>query len=81
LIEKLHRKNAALVAHKKKLQVQLKQQEEMGEGLTSLDLELLKFENSKSRKQLDKQNLEHSDLKMVAGNTLQALNSNKVILG
>lgn len=77
LIGKLHRKNTALVAHKKKLQVQLKQQEEMGEGLTALDFEQLKFENIKSRKRLDEQNLEHLDLKLLAGNALQTLNSNK----
>ncbi|CAM4734328.1 unnamed protein product [Leuciscus chuanchicus] len=77
LIEKLHQKNTALVAHKKKVQVQLKQQKEMGEGLTAVDFELLKAENVKTRKRLDEQNLEHLDLKLLAGNALQALNSNK----
>ncbi|XP_077066606.1 cilia- and flagella-associated protein 263 isoform X1 [Siphateles boraxobius] len=77
LIEKLHRKNTALVAHKKKLQVQLKQQEEKSEGLMALDFKQLMFENIKSCKQLDEQKLEHLDLKLLAGNALQALNCNK----
>ncbi|KAK9952189.1 hypothetical protein ABG768_018042 [Culter alburnus] len=77
LIEKLHRKNTALLEHKKKLQVKLQQQEEMCEGLTVLDLEQLKLENLKTRKRLDELNLEHSDLKLLAANTFQALNSNK----
>ncbi|XDV53120.1 hypothetical protein PO909_021703 [Leuciscus waleckii] len=63
LIEKLHQKNTAL--------------KEMGEGLTAVDFELLKAENVKTRKRLDEQNLEHLDLKLLAGNALQALNSNK----
>ncbi|XP_067292029.1 cilia- and flagella-associated protein 263 isoform X1 [Pseudorasbora parva] len=77
LIEKLHRKNTALLAYKKKLKVKLKQQEEMGEGLTALDFEQLKLENIKIRKQLDEQNREHSDLKLLAGNSLQVLSCNK----
>lgn len=78
LIEKLHQKNAALLAYKKKLQIQLKQQEEMGEGLTALDFEQLKFGNMKCRKRLDEQNLRHVELKLLAGKTLHILNSNKV---
>lgn len=81
MIEKLHQKNTALVSQRKKLQVQLKQQKEIGEGLTALDFEQLKLENIKTRKRLDEQNLEHLDLRLLAGNALQALNSNKVILG
>ncbi|XP_051975988.1 coiled-coil domain-containing protein 113 [Xyrauchen texanus] len=77
LIEKLHRKNVALLALKRKLQLQLKQQEEMAEGLTALDFEHLKIENIKSRKRMDEQNHEHLNLKLLAGKTLQTLNSKK----
>uniref|UniRef100_A0A8C2K684 Cilia- and flagella-associated protein 263 n=1 Tax=Cyprinus carpio TaxID=7962 RepID=A0A8C2K684_CYPCA len=77
LIEKLHQKNAALLAYKKKLQIQLKQQEEMGEGLTALDFEQLKFGNMKCRKLLDEQNLRRVELKLLTGKTLHVLNSNK----
>lgn len=78
LIEKLHQKNAGLLAYKKKLQIQLKQQEEMGEGLTALDFEQLKFQNMKCRKRQDEQNLKHMELKLLAGKTLHVLNSEKV---
>ncbi|RXN21930.1 coiled-coil domain-containing protein 113-like [Labeo rohita] len=77
LIEKLHQKNAGLLAYKKKLQIQLKQQEEMGEGLTALDFEQLKFQNMKCRKRQDEQNLKHMELKLLAGKTLHVLNSEK----
>ncbi|XP_073687469.1 cilia- and flagella-associated protein 263 [Garra rufa] len=77
LVEKLHQKNAGLLAYKKKLQIQLKQQEEMGEGLTALDFEQLKFGNMKCRKRLDEQNLKHMELKLLAGKTLHVLNSEK----
>uniref|UniRef100_A0A9J8CK36 Cilia- and flagella-associated protein 263 n=1 Tax=Cyprinus carpio carpio TaxID=630221 RepID=A0A9J8CK36_CYPCA len=77
LIEKLHQKNAGLLAYKKKLQIQLKQQEEMGEGLTALDFEQLKFGNMKCRKLLDEQNLRRVELKLLTGKTLHVLNSNK----
>ncbi|XP_059402574.1 coiled-coil domain-containing protein 113-like [Carassius carassius] len=77
LIEKLYQKNAALLSYKKKLQIQLKQQEEMGEGLTAMDFEQLKFVNMKCRKQLDEQNLKHMELKLLAGKTLHLLNSEK----
>ncbi|KAL0155722.1 hypothetical protein M9458_049985, partial [Cirrhinus mrigala] len=77
LIEKLHQKNTGLLAYKKKLQIQLKQQEEMGEGLTALDFEQLKFQNMKCRKRLDEQNLKHMELKLLAGKTLHVLNSEK----
>ncbi|TRY98075.1 hypothetical protein DNTS_023527 [Danionella cerebrum] len=77
LIEKLQRKNAALHSYKKKLQIQLKQQEEMAEGLTELDFEQLKFENIHFRKRMDEQNLNHLNLKLLAGKTLQILNYNK----
>ncbi|XP_026118578.1 coiled-coil domain-containing protein 113-like [Carassius auratus] len=77
LIEKLYQKNTALLSYKKKLQIQLKQQEEMGEGLTAMDFEQLKFGNMKCRKQLDEQNLKHMELKLFAGKTLHVLNSEK----
>ncbi|XP_043084456.1 coiled-coil domain-containing protein 113 [Puntigrus tetrazona] len=77
MVEKLLQKNAALLTYKKKIKIQLKQQEEMGEGLTALDFEQLKFGNMKCRKRLDEQNLRHVELKLLAGKTLQVLNSNK----
>ncbi|KAA0724528.1 Coiled-coil domain-containing protein 113 [Triplophysa tibetana] len=77
LMEKLDRQNAALLAHKRKLHLQLKIQEKMGKGLTALDFELLKIENIRSRKQLDEQNHKNMDLKLLAVKTLQAMNSIK----
>lgn len=50
----------------------------MGKGLTALDFEQLKIENIRSRKQLNEQNHKHLELKLLAGKTLQAMNSNKV---
>nr|XP_055048422.1 coiled-coil domain-containing protein 113 [Misgurnus anguillicaudatus] len=77
LIEKLHQQNAALLAHKRKLQIQIKQQEKMVQGLTALDFEKLKIDNIKSQTQLDNQNHKHLELKLLAVNTLKALNSTK----
>ncbi|KAI4893377.1 hypothetical protein NFI96_022499, partial [Prochilodus magdalenae] len=77
LIEKLHLKNAALRVHKRKLQLQLRQKEEMGEALHEVDFQQLKIENSQYLELIDERNQDLLRLKLQTGNTLQVLNSYK----
>ncbi|CAH1780224.1 unnamed protein product [Owenia fusiformis] len=77
LIEKLRLKNATLKVQKKKLHLQLKQKEEMGEVLHEVDFNQLKIENSQYLEKIDERNQDLLRLKLMAGNTLQVLNSYK----
>jgi len=77
LIEKLRLKNSTLKVQKKKLQLQLKQKEEMGEVLHEVDFNQLKIENQQYLEKIDEKNQELLRLKLMAGNTLQVLNSYK----
>lgn len=77
LIEKLRLKNATLKVQKKKLQMQLKQKEEMGEVLHEVDFNQLKIENQQYIEKIDERNQDLLRLKLMAGNTLQVLNSYK----
>ncbi|KAL7862687.1 hypothetical protein SRHO_G00116710 [Serrasalmus rhombeus] len=77
LIEKLRLKNAALHVQKRKLQLQLRQKEEMGEALQEVDFQQLKIENSQYLEQIDQRNQDLLRLKLQTGNTLQVLNSYK----
>merc|ERR1712178_281766 len=70
LIEKLRLKNSTLKVQKKKLILQLKQKEEMGEVLHEVDFNQLKIENQ----QYIERNQDLLRLKLMAGNTLQVLN-------
>ena len=71
-------KNAALHVQKRKLQLQLRQKEEMGEALHEVDFQQLKIENSQYLERIDERNQDLLRLKLLAGNTLQVLNSYKV---
>lgn len=77
LIEKLRLKNSTLRVQKKKLQLQLKQKEEMGEVLHEVDFNQLKIENQQYLEKIDEKNQELLRLKLMAGNTLQVLNQEK----
>ncbi|XP_038857024.1 coiled-coil domain-containing protein 113 [Salvelinus namaycush] len=77
LVEKLRLKNAALHVQKRKLQLQLRQKEEMGEALHEVDFQQLKIENSQYLERIDERNQDLLRLKLLAGNTLQVLNSYK----
>ncbi|CAI9616568.1 unnamed protein product [Staurois parvus] len=78
LVDKLRLKNAALKIQKKKLQMQLKQKEEMGEVLNEVDFQQLKIENAQFLERIDERNQDLLQLKLTAGETLQVLNSYKV---
>eukprot|EP00794_Sanderia_malayensis_P019227 gene19227-21154_t len=77
LIEKLRLKNSTLKVQKKKLQLQLKQKEEMGEVLHEVDFNQLKIENSQYLEKIDERNQDLLRLKLMTGNVLQVLNSYK----
>ncbi|XP_064640516.1 coiled-coil domain-containing protein 113-like [Lineus longissimus] len=77
LIEKLRLKNSTLKVNKKKLHLQLKQKEEMGEVLHEVDFNQLKIENSQYLEKIDERNQDLLRLKLMAGNTLQVLNTYK----
>ena len=77
LIEKLRLKNATLKVQKKKLHMQLKQKEEMGEVLHEVDFNQLKIENQQYIEKIDERNQDLLRFKLMAGNTLQVLNSYK----
>ena len=77
-MEKLRLKNAALLVQKRKLRLQMFQKEEMGEALHEVDFQQLKIENSQYLERIDERNQDLLRLKLLAGNTLQILNSYKV---
>lgn len=77
LIEKLRLKNSTLKVQKKKLQLQLKQKEEMGEVLHEVDFNQLKIENSQYLEKIDERNQDLLRLKLMATNVLQVLNTYK----
>ena len=56
---------------KKKLEMQIKQKEEMGEVLHEVDFNQLKIENQQYLEKIDEKNQELLRLKLMAGNTLQ----------
>eukprot|EP00118_Oscarella_pearsei_P005625 m.25896 g.25896 ORF g.25896 m.25896 type:complete len:321 (+) comp29006_c0_seq1:527-1489(+) len=78
LIEKLRLKNSTLKVQKKKLQLQLKQKEEMGEVLHEVDFRQLQIENKQYQSKIEERNQELLRLKLKAGNTQQVLNAYKV---
>jgi hypothetical protein len=63
---------------KNKLQLQLKQKEEMGEVLHAIDFDQLKIENRQYANKIEERNNELLKLKMTAGRTVQILNFHKV---
>jgi multidrug resistance efflux pump len=62
-----------------KLQVQLKQKEESGEVLNSIDFDQLNIENAQYQAKIEDKNAELFKLKTIAGGVIQTLNQNKVI--
>lgn len=78
LVGKLRLKNSTLKVQKKKLHMQLKQKEEMGEVLNEVDFQQLKIENSQYLEKIEERNQDLLRLKLMATNTLQVLNSFKV---
>ncbi|XP_063052139.1 coiled-coil domain-containing protein 113-like [Engraulis encrasicolus] len=74
LVEKLRLKNSALHVQKRKLILQMRQKEEMGEALHEVDFQQLKIENSQYLERIDERNQDLLRLKLMAGNTLQVLN-------
>ncbi|KAK3086713.1 hypothetical protein FSP39_022367 [Pinctada imbricata] len=77
LIEKLRLKNSTLKVQKKKLDLQLKQKEEMGEVLHKVDFDQLEIENKQYLEKIDERNQDLLKLKLMATKTLQVLNSYK----
>ncbi|XP_067933125.1 cilia- and flagella-associated protein 263-like [Watersipora subatra] len=77
LVGKLRLKNSTLKVQKKKLHMQLKQKEEMGEVLNEVDFQQLKIENSQYLEKIEERNQDLLRLKLMATNTLQVLNSYK----
>uniref|UniRef100_A0A670YFL4 Cilia- and flagella-associated protein 263 n=1 Tax=Pseudonaja textilis TaxID=8673 RepID=A0A670YFL4_PSETE len=72
--EKIHLKNDSLKVQKQKMQMQLKQKEELGEALHEVDFQQLKIENAQFLEKIDERNQELLQLKLTVGNTLQILN-------
>ena len=78
MIEKLRLKNATLKTHIKKVEVQLKHKEEMGDVLHYIDFHQLQIENKQYVAKIDERNQELLQLKMTTGKTVQVLNDLKV---
>ena len=64
---------------KKKLEMQIKQKEEMGEVLHEVDFNQLKIENQQYLEKIDEKNQELLRLKLMAGNTLQVMISDNIL--
>ncbi|XP_044516391.1 coiled-coil domain-containing protein 113 [Gracilinanus agilis] len=74
LRDKLRLKNLSLKVQKKKILLQLKQKEEVGETLHDVDFQQLKIENVQFLESIDQRNRELIQLKLTAGNALHSLN-------
>ncbi|GAB1609381.1 coiled-coil domain-containing protein 113-like [Argonauta hians] len=77
LVEKFRLKIATQRTQMKKLLLQLKQKEEMGEVLHAVDFNQLKIENQQYMEKIEERNNDLLRLKQEAGKTQQALNSTK----
>jgi len=77
MIEKTRLKNASIRVNINKLANQLKQKEEMGESLHSIDFDQLQIENKQYMARIEERNAELLKLKLTAGNTIQTLNEHK----
>ncbi|XP_008255575.1 cilia- and flagella-associated protein 263 isoform X1 [Oryctolagus cuniculus] len=75
--DKLRLKNVSLKVQRKKMLLQLKQKEEVGEALHNVDFQQLKIENAQFLETVEARNQELIRLKMASGNTLQMLNTYK----
>ncbi|XP_057610081.1 coiled-coil domain-containing protein 113 [Chionomys nivalis] len=72
--DKLCLKNISLKVQKKKMLLQLRQKEEVGEALHDVDFQQLKIENAQFLETIEARNQELIQLKLASGNTLQVLN-------
>ncbi|KAI4558869.1 hypothetical protein MJT46_013511 [Ovis ammon polii x Ovis aries] len=75
--DKLRLKNVSLKVQRKKLLLQLRQKEEVGEALHDVDFQQLKIENAQFLETIEARNQELIQMKLASGNTLQILNSYK----
>ncbi|XP_044787877.1 coiled-coil domain-containing protein 113 isoform X2 [Bubalus bubalis] len=75
--DKLHLKNVSLKVQRKKLLLQLRQKEEVGEALHDIDFQQLKIENAQFLETIEARNQELIQMKLASGNTLQILNAYK----
>ncbi|XP_036044201.1 coiled-coil domain-containing protein 113 isoform X1 [Onychomys torridus] len=75
--DKLCLKNVSLKVQKKKMLLQLRQKEEVGEALRDVDFQQLKIENAQFLETIEARNQELIQLKLASGNTLQVLNTYK----
>ncbi|XP_061029030.1 coiled-coil domain-containing protein 113 [Eubalaena glacialis] len=75
--DKLCLKNVFLKVQRKKVLLQLRQKEEVGEALHDVDFQQLKIENAQFLETIEAKNQELIQLKLVSGNTLQILNTYK----
>lgn len=74
MIEKLRLKNSTIKAQLQKVEVQLKQKEEMGDVLHYIDFHQLQIENKQHQSQIERRNEELLRLKLTTGKTVQTLN-------
>lgn len=75
--DKLCLKNVSLKVQRKKMLLQLRQKEEVGEALHDVDFQQLKIENAQFLETIEARNQELIQLKLSSGNTLQVLNTYK----
>ncbi|XP_061243350.1 coiled-coil domain-containing protein 113 isoform X1 [Bos javanicus] len=75
--DKLRLKNVSLKVQRKKLLLQLRQKEEVGEALHDVDFQQLKIENAQFLETIEARNQELIQMKLASGNTLQILNAYK----
>lgn len=75
--DKLCLKNVSLKVQRKKMLLQLRQKEEVGEALHDVDFQQLKIENAQFLETIEARNQELIQLKLSSGNTLHVLNTYK----
>jgi len=76
-VHKLEAKNTSLQTSIKKMELQLKNKEQMGEVLNVIDFDQLKIENKQFLEKIEERNNELITLKLTTGNTVQVLNTLK----
>ncbi|XP_013371729.1 PREDICTED: coiled-coil domain-containing protein 113 isoform X2 [Chinchilla lanigera] len=75
--DKLRLKNVSLKVQRKKMLLQLRQKEEVGEALHEVDFQQLNIENAQFLEMIEAKNQELIQLKLASGNTLQVLSTYK----
>ncbi|XP_039736953.1 cilia- and flagella-associated protein 263 isoform X1 [Pteropus medius] len=78
--DKLRLKNVSLKVQRKKMLLQLRQKEEVGEALHDVDFQQLKIENAQFLETIETRNQELIQLKLTSGSTLQILHTYKTRL-